>query len=212
MVVLEPKLKAVAKTGRDSLYRAAREPALVQVPAMSFLMVEGHGDPNTAQEYKDAITALYGMSYALKFALKKEAGLDCRVGPLEGLFWANDMADFGDRKTDWSWSMMIAQPDEVTPQRFATMLEEVKRKRGLAALDRIRLGRFDEGLCAQILHIGPFSAEGPSIDKLHAFIRSEGYSFDGRKQKHHEIYMSDPRRVAPARWKTVIRQPVAVSP
>ena len=209
MVLLEPKLKTIAKTGRGNLYKATAEPALVEVPAMTFLKVEGHGDPNTAPEYKDAITALYGMSYALKFALKREAGLDYRVGPLEGLFWADDMADFGDRKVDWSWAMMIAQPDEVTPQRFATMLEEVKRKKGLVALDRIRLEGFDEGLCAQILHIGPFTAEGPSIEKLHAFIHSQGYSFDGRKQKHHEIYMSDPRRVVPARWKTVIRQPVA---
>ena len=209
MVLLEPKLKTIAKTGRDSLYQATAEPALVEVPATTFAMVEGHGDPNTAPAYKDAITALYGLSYALKFALKREAGLDYRVGLLEGLFWADDMADFGDRKVDWSWTMMIAQPHEVTPQRFATMLEEVKRKKGLVALDRIRLEGFDEGLCAQILHIGPFTAEGPSIEKLHAFIRSQGYSFDGRKQKHHEIYMSDPRRVVPARWKTVIRQAVA---
>ena len=209
MVLLEPKQKAIAKTGRDSLYKAAPDPAFVQVPAMTFLMIDGQGDPNTAPEYRDAITALYGMSYALKFALKKEVGLDHRVGPLEGLFWADDMAGFGDRKADWSWTMMIALPDEVTAQRFATMLEEVKRKHGHVALDRMRLEGLDEGLCAQILHVGPFSAEGPSIEKLHAFIRAQGYSFDGRKQKHHEIYMSDPRRAVPARWKTVIRQPVA---
>lgn len=209
MAAVKSILKATVKVDRKSLYKAAAEPELVQVPDMSFVMIDGHGDPNTAQEYKDAIPALYGVSYALKFALKKEAALDYRVGPLEGLFWAQDMTEFGERKADWSWTMMIAQPDEVTPERFAKMLEEVKRKKGLVALDRIRLERFAEGLCAQILHIGPFSAEGPNIEKLHAFVGAQGYTFDGRKQKHHEIYMSDPRRVVPARWKTIIRQPVA---
>jgi hypothetical protein len=189
----------------------ASEPKLVNVPETNFLMIDGHGDPNTAQEYKDAIAALYSVSYALKFALKKEIGLDYRVGPLEGLFWAKNMAGFGDRKADWSWTMMIAQPDQVTPLRFASTLDEVKRKKGMVGLNQIKLERFDEGLCAQILHIGPFSAEGPNIEKLHEFIRSQGYTFDGRKQKHHEIYMSDPRRSIPARWKTMIRQPVAAT-
>lgn len=178
---------------------------------MSFLMIDGRGDPNTAQEYKDAIAALYSLSYALKFALKKERGLDCPVGPLEGLFWAKDMSVFADRKADWFWTMMIAQPDQVTSQRFAKTLEEVGRKKELVGLDRVRLVRFNEGLCGQLLHIGPYSAEGPNIERLHAFIRTEGYTFDGRMQKHHEIYMSDPRRTVPAKWKTIIRQPVVPS-
>jgi hypothetical protein len=203
---LEPK---ATKTDRDSVYKASEgKPELVAVPQMSFLMIDGHGDPNTGQEYKDAIMVLYGLSYALKFALRKEVGLDYRVGPLEGLFWAKDMAEFGNRKADWSWTMMIAQPDALTPQRFATVREDVKRKKDLVGIDRVRLERFEEGLCAQILHIGPFSAEGPNIEKLHAFIRTHGYGFDGRKQKHHEIYMSDPTRTVPAKWKTIIRQAV----
>ena len=117
MAAVKSILKAAVKVDRKSLYKAAAEPELVQVPEMRFVMIDGHGDPNTAQEYKDAIPALYSVSYALKFALKKEAVLDYRVGPLEGLFWAKDMSEFGERKVDWSWTMMIAQPDKVTPQR-----------------------------------------------------------------------------------------------
>jgi hypothetical protein len=210
MSVLQTKPQAIVKTDREGLYKAStREAGFVQVPEMIFLMIDGRGDPNTAQEYQDAIGALYGLSYALKFALKREIGLDWRVGPLEGLFWAKNLADFADRKADWLWTMMIAQPEQVTAQRFAAMREEVQRKKPTAGLDRVRLERFEEGLCAQILHIGPFSAEAPTIEKLHAFIRNQGYIFDGRKQRHHEIYMSDPRRVVPERWRTIIRQPVA---
>lgn len=210
MTVLKTTPEAAGKTDRTSFYKApAVQPELVDVPTMNFLMIDGHGDPNTSQEYKEAIGALYAMSYSLKFAFKKEIGLDYRVGPLEGLWWADDMARFGERKTDWSWTMMIAQPDQLTEQRFAAMQQEVGRKKRLPGLDRIRLDSFHEGLCAQILHVGPFSAEGPTIERLHSFIRERGYGFDGRRQKHHEIYLGDPRRAAPTKWKTVIRQPIA---
>ncbi|HSO93107.1 MAG TPA: GyrI-like domain-containing protein [Candidatus Dormibacteraeota bacterium] len=212
MAVMKIAPKTIVKTDRESVYKArSGEPEMVRVPEMTFLMIDGRGDPNTTQEYKDSIAALYTLSYAFKFALKKERGLDFRVGPLEGQFWAKEMSVFADRKADWLWTMMIAQPDQMTPQRFAKTLEEVRRKKELLGLDRIRLERFNEGLCAQLLHIGPYSAEGPNIEKLHAFIRTEGYTFDGRKQKHHEIYMSDPRRTVPPKWKTIIRQPVVLS-
>jgi hypothetical protein len=150
------------------------------------------------------------VSYTLKFTLMKAAVLDYRVGPLEGLWWAEDMADFGTaRKSDWIWTMMIAQPDAVTNERFAAARSDAARKKGLAALDRTRLERFTEGLCAQVLHVGPFSAEAPTIAALHAFIRDQDLGFDGARHKHHEIYLSDPRRSAPEKWKTIIRQPVA---
>ena len=210
MTVLKTMPAAARKPDRTSFDKAPADgPELVDVPTMNFLMIDGHGDPNTSQEYKEAIEALYAMSYSLKFALKKETGLDYRVGPLEGLWWADDMTRFAERKTDWSWTMMIAQPDRLTAQRSAAMQHEVGRKKQLPALNRIRLERFHEGLCAQILHVGPFSAEGPTIERLHSFIRERGYGFDGRRQKHHEIYLSDPRRAAPTKWKTVIRQPIA---
>jgi hypothetical protein len=198
---------------RDRLYKAsAGKPRIVYVPEMSFVMIDGHGDPNTSPDYKDAIQALYAISYTLKFALKREPGIQYRVGPLEGLWWAEDMTRFGvDGKEGWNWTMMIAQPDAVTPERFELAREEARRKKQLPAIDGVRLERFEEGESAQVLHVGPFSAEGPTILELHAFIQEQGHSFDGKLQKHHEIYLSDPRRSAPEKWKTIIRQPFSGS-
>jgi hypothetical protein len=196
---------------RELLYKAsAREPVIVRVPEMGFVMIDGQGDPNTSPGYADAIQALYSLSYTLKFGLKRELGLQYRVGPLEGLWWSEDMAEFSeDRKGDWSWIMMIAQPDEVTPDRFDLARTDVGHKKDLPGLPRARLQRFEEGTSAQILYIGPFSGEGPTIRRLHTFIKEQGHAFDGIHQKHHEIYLSDPRRSAPERWRTIIRQPFA---
>jgi hypothetical protein len=198
---------------RERLYKAsAGKPEMVLVPEMSFVMIDGHGDPNTSQDYKNAIEALYALSYTLKFALKKEQGLQYRVGPLEGVWWAEDMAAFDrERKGDWNWTMMIAQPDAVSPDRFELACKVARRKKQLPAIARARLERFEEGACAQVLHHGPFSAEGPTILELHAFIQEQGHSFDGKFQKHHEIYLSDPRRSAPEKWKTIIRQPFSTA-
>jgi hypothetical protein len=203
----------VASMGRERLYKASpMTPEIVQVPEMSFVMVDGHGDPNTAQEYADAIQALYSCSYTLKFALKKERGLEYRVGPLEGLWWADDpVAIRAGRKDDWDWTAMIGQPDDLTDERFETARQELQGKKDLPALALARFERFEEGTCAQILHVGPYSAESPTIEWLHEFIREEGYRFDGRYQKHHEIYLSDPRRSPPERWKTIIRQPISTA-
>ena len=194
---------------RDLLYKApARSPVIVRVPAMGFVMIDGKGDPNTSPEYAEAIQALYPLSYTLKFALKRELGLQYRVGPLEGLWWSEDVAAFSeDRKSDWSWTMMIAQPDEVTPDRFDLARTDVAQKKDAPALARARLERFEEGPSAQILYVGPFSEEGPTIARLHAFIHEQGGTFDGVHQRHHEIYLSDPRRSPPEKWKTIIRQP-----
>jgi len=195
---------------RERLYKAlAGKPEIVHVPEMSFVMIDGQGDPNTSRDYKDAIEALYTLSYTLKFALKKEQGLQYRVGRLEGLWWAEDLTAFdADRKGEWMWTMMIAQPDVLTRERFEVARDEIGRKKELPAMAKARLERFEEGSCAQVLHVGPFSAESPTIAMLHAFIRDQGYSING---KHHEIYLSDPRRSAPEKWKTIIRQPFSVS-
>jgi hypothetical protein len=194
----------------EKLYEASRLPELVRVPELTFVMIDGHGDPNTSAEYREAIQALYGLSYTLKFGLKKELGLNYRVGPLEGRWWADDMDEFAiGRKADWHWTAMIAQPDVVTRDRFGRARAEVQRKKGLAALERARLERFDEGLAAQVLYLGPYSDEGPTIERLHGFIRESGYTFDGRREQHHELYLGDPRRSAPEKLRTIIRQPVA---
>lgn len=198
----------IKKSRPADLYRPRlTEAELVDVPPMQFLMVDGRGDPITSVEYRQAIEALYGTSYRLKFLLKKK-GHDFKVAPLESLWWAPDMNSFEvGRKADWRWTAMIMQPDEVTPEDFASARDELKRKKPSSAVEKLRLERFDEGPAAQIMHIGPYSAEAPTITRLHAFIRELGYTFDGTKQKHHEIYLGDPRRAAPDKLKTVIRQP-----
>jgi hypothetical protein len=192
------------------LYRARRTPELVEVPELSFLMIDGHGDPNHSERYQQALQALYAVSYTLKFALKKQRGLDWRVAPLEGLWWAQDMAQFSvQRKADWDWTMMIRQPAQVTPQLVEQTVQQVAQTKQLPLARELRLERFTEGPAAQVLYVGPYSAEGPTIAALHAFLHEHGRSFDGRRHKHHEIYLSDPRRTAPERLKTIIRQPVS---
>lgn len=193
----------------DRLYEAARTPELVRVPELGFLMVDGHGDPNTSTEYREAIETLYTLSYTLRFGLKKALGVVYRVGPLEGLWWSDDPTDFvRDNKAAWNWTAMISQPDIVTLERFEEAREEARRKKRPAGLDRARLVRFDEGLAAQVLYLGPYSDEGPTIERLHAFIHELGHTLAGR---HHEIYLGDPRRSAPERLRTIIRQPIGRS-
>jgi hypothetical protein len=185
----------------------AKEVVIVDIPVMRFLMVDGTGDPNTAQEYKDALEALYSVAYTLKFLIKKEKAIDYPVMALEGLWWTNDMREFSiDNKNAWLWTMMIMQPEEVAEELFEQVLEQVKKKKPSPTLAKMRMQRFHEGISAQIMHIGPFSAEGPTIAKLHAFIKEHGYTFNGIEQKHHEIYLSDPRRATPEKMRTVIRQ------
>jgi hypothetical protein len=193
-----------------SLYRAGRDPRLVDVPPMSFLMIDGSGDPNTSADYRDAIAALYSLSYTIKFMLKK-AGMDIRVSALEGLWWADEMAEFSSHSTtNWRWTTMIAQPDAVTADVFEQALAQVREKKSVRALDQVRLARFAEGQSAQFLHVGPYATEGPTIERLHRFIHDCGGTFDGRRQKHHEIYLSDPSGTAPARLRTIVRQPFTV--
>jgi len=181
-----------------------REPTLVKVPSFSYLMVDGKGDPNVSADFRQAIQTLYGLSYTLKFQLKKE-GVEHVVGPLEGLFHAKDPSVFlTGKKKEWQWTLMILQPKEVTAKRLSAARAELMKKK-LATLPDVRLAKLAEGLCAQVLHIGPYAAEGPTIEGLHRFISENGCAFAG---PHHEIYLSDPGRTAPERLKTIIRQPV----
>jgi hypothetical protein len=190
---------------------SAKEAAVVDVPAMNFLMIDGAGDPNTAQEFKDAVEALYGVSYALKFMIKKgPTAIDYGVMPLEGLWWADDMSAFikGVREA-WKWTVMIMQPELVTKELFSEALEQVNKKKNPPALSKVRFEAYHEGLSAQTMHIGPYAAEAPTIERLHAFIKDQGYELRG---KHHEIYLSDPRKATPEKMKTIIRQPVKIIP
>jgi len=191
------------------LYRSsAGKVEIVEVPQMNFLMINGKGDPNTSQEFKHAVEALFSLSYAIKFMIKKgEAGIDYGVLPLEGLWRADDMSSFSvDSKENWKWTLMIMQPEFVTKEMVEKATEEVRKKKSLIALPLVRFESFAEGKAAQIMHIGPFSEEGPTVEKMHVFIEDSGSQRIG---KHHEIYLSDIRRSAPEKWKTIIRQPMS---
>ena len=190
------------------LYAPPKNFVLVDVPKMQFLMVDGHGDPNTAQEYQDALEALYAVAYKLKFASKKLLGRDYVVPPLEGLWWSANMDSFTSMrdKSQWDWTMMIMTPGWITPQMFTETVELVHKSKNPQALGKVRMECYHEGLSVQIMHIGSYDDEGPVLMQLHQeFLPQNVYQENG---KHHEIYLSDPRKVAPQKLKTVLRQPV----
>lgn len=181
--------------------------SLVQVPKMNFLMIDGKGSPNNNPDYSDALGALYSVAYTLKFAVKKgPLETDFKVMPLEGLWWTDDMSKFTlEDRGNWLWRMMIMVPDLVTQDMALQSIEAVRKKKNPPCLGEVRFESFEEGLSAQIFHAGPYGeAERPSVEKLHAFIKENGYALRGR---HHEIYFNSPLRTNPAKLKTIIRQP-----
>ena len=186
---------------------SSKECSIVDVPEMQFLMVDGAGDPNTSVAYTEAVEALYAMSYTLKFISKQES-VDYTVMPLEGLWWTPNPAEFSmEDKSAWEWTALMVQPEHITTDLVTNAADEVRKKRDPAALDRVRLERYREGLAVQILYFGPYADEAPTIERLHRFAIDGGYQLRG---KHHEIYLSDPRRTAPEKLRTVIRQPIEV--
>ena len=189
------------------LYNPPRLFVTVDVPEMQFVMVDGHGDPNTTQDYKDAVEALYAVAYKIKFMSKKGLEKDYTVPPLEGLWWAEDMETFITRhKSQWDWTMMIMTPDWISAEFFADAIGQVRKAKDPAAINKVRLERYHERMSVQIMHIGSYDDEGPVLSQMHSdFIPNNGFVENG---KHHEIYLSDPRRVAPEKLKTVLRQPV----
>jgi hypothetical protein len=185
---------------------SSKQIAIVDVPEMNFLMIDGTGDPNTSVAYRNAVEALFAVSYSLKFMVKKgEQAVDYAVMPLEGLWWVDDMTGFSmNDKQAWKWTSMIMQPEYVTEELLQEALKQVRKKKDLPALSGMRFESFHEGQAAQVLYFGPYSDEAPTIEGIHRFILEQGRRLRGR---HHEIYLSDPRRTAPAKLKTVIRQP-----
>lgn len=197
------------KKALKPLYQAPSDTVVeVDVPAMTFLMIDGEGDPNASPAYVQAVEALFSVSYATKFKVKKgPQAIDYGVMPLEGLWWVDDMARFSvEDKSIWKWTLMIMQPPFVDRQTMQDAIDRVAATRQASApvLSTLRVESLHEGRCAQVMHIGPFSAEGPTIEKLHQFIAARGQMTG----KHHEIYLSDIRRARPASWKTLIRQPM----
>lgn len=190
------------------LYAPPKKFVIVEVPEMKFLMVDGHGDPNVAQEYQDAVEALYAVAYKIKFASKKQLGKDYVVPPLEGLWWAENMDLFTTArdKSQWDWTMMIMTPGWISYEMFSDSHKLVRQGKNLAALDKVRLENFHEGLSVQIMHVGSYDDEAPTLMKMHEeFIPKNGYLENG---KHHEIYLGDPRRTDPEKLRTVLRQPI----
>jgi hypothetical protein len=184
-----------------------KEPVIVDVPPLNFLALDGSGDPNNSPLYQETVQSLYSLSYGLKFAIKKAGGPEYQVMPLEGLWWAEDMSDFITRdKQNWIWTMLIAQPAPVTPEWLETVRAATLAKKDAAPrVAEVRWLTYTEGLSVQLMHLGPYSAEGPNIQRMHQFAFAQGYRLEG---KHHEIYLGDPRRTAPEKLRTVLRQPI----
>lgn len=204
-------LPAPTKLDLRSKYRSLYVPTergfhVVDVPPFSFLMIDGSGDPNEGTSFQEAIQALFATSYTLKFMVRGgPLALDYSVMPLEAL-WSGPAGSpvVPDRKDEFFWTSMVMQPEFVSEPLVASAIEVVRKKHDSPSLSRLRIEQFTEGRAAQIMYRGPYSAEGPTIDHLHEFIRSRGGRLRGR---HHEIYLGDPRRARPENLRTVIRQP-----
>ena len=184
---------------------------VVDVPETRYLMADGHGDPNTSPAFTEAVEALYPVAYKLKFA-SRDLGRDYVVPPLEGLWWAADMAAFTTArdKSRWDWTLMLMVPEWIDPAMVPAAVEQAGARGRPARLDDVRLGTLAEGRCVQTLHVGSFDDEAGVLAHLHdEVIPGLGLAMAGR---HHEIYLSDFRRVPPDRRRTILRQPVTVAP
>lgn len=197
------------KKFKDLYLPSKKRVAIIDVPNMHFLKIDGQGSPGDSPEYKDAMKVLYAVAYKIKF-LSKAEGKDYVVPPLEGLWWADDMDDFTNGNRDmWKWTMMIMQPEWVNEELLKEAIDITAEKKPelKKVLPKLRFEEYNEGKSAQIMHIGPYTEEGPTIEKLHQFIKEQGGKFNGYTQKHHEIYIGDPNRGKPENLRTVIRQP-----
>ena len=193
------------KKEMKQLYTAGKEPAIVTVPEMTFIAYDGQGDPNTSKEFQDSMGVIFGLAYTIKF-MCKEIDKDFVVMPLEGLWWTDDMSDFSvANKEKWKWTVIIALPNYIDIEIFNEAKKKLFAKKKLSNIGKARLEKYEDGLSAQILHSGPYAEETPTIEKLHSFIKEQGYRMH---KKHREIYFNSPQKVAPEKLKTIIRQPI----
>ncbi|HPN39491.1 MAG TPA: GyrI-like domain-containing protein [Melioribacteraceae bacterium] len=185
---------------------SVKDVTFVGIPAFNFLMIDGIGDPNS-QNFQNSVAALYSIAYSIKFSCKKNPQLfDFTVPPLEGLWYFEENSDYLKvAREKWQWTLLIMMPEFVTSEIFEKAKTEVSKKKENELVDNVRFELFDEGACAQIMHIGSYATEEPTVEKLHKTIKKAGYKLSG---KHHEIYLSDPRKTAPEKLKTIIRQPI----
>ncbi len=204
-----PGKKADLKKEFPNLYNPPRDPHILEIPDMRFFMVDGTGYPVDNPLYQEAMQLLYGASFTLKMSVMKPTGKDYVVPPLEGLWWADDMTVFTDlymeRKDEWKWTSMIRIPDFVKEEQIKEALVLFKEKKNPSNFNKLRYETYAEGTVVQVLHLGPFSEEGPVIANMHKYAEEMGYLLHN---KHHEIYLSDPRRTKPEKLRTVIRQPI----
>jgi len=191
---------------------SAKKAEIVEVPRLKFVMIDGRiepgMEPGTSPGFVDAMTALYGAAYTLKFTskLRKDNPIDYSVMAVEGLWFVEDGNFDITIKDNWLYTLMILQPEHITPELLADALEQIRKKRGdHPALTRLRLEDFQEGLCVQMMHIGPYATEPATVGKMDAYAREQGYMMH---HKHHEIYLSDPRRAQPEKLKTILRHPI----
>lgn len=196
---------------RELYFPSAKEVSIVDVPSMNFIVLDGvvkAGEKvSESLEFQNSFPVLYGLSYTLKFMLKKTGLPEYVVMPLEALWWTDEEGgfDIGNTKVPWRFRVMIVQPDFITREHYLQAGEQLKTKKDPPGLLKARFERFHEGKCVQIMHVGPYAEEGPTIQKLHDFAESNGCKLH---DKHHEIYLSDPRRTRPERLKTVLRHPI----
>ena len=194
------------------LYLPKAKPMLVEVPSISFIMVDGKGAPE-GEEYQNAVEALYALTFTIKMSkmggMQPEGYFEYVVPPLEGLWYGDKERFETNRREEWLWTSMIRQPEFVTPDVFAWAAGECRRKKPDVDVSRARLETFREGLCVQMMHIGAYDDEPASVAQMDAFLRENGYENDFTAERlHHEIYLSDPRKTAAEKRKTVIRHPV----
>lgn len=192
------------KKQHKAFFAPKKTPGIVEIPALPYLMIDGAGAPES-EAFKDAVAALFSAAYTLKFLVKGSGRTDFAVAPFGARWWADDMSAFvAGRRDDWQWTVMIMQPDHVTAADLdATLAELSRKKKRVPTHDKLRLETLEEGTCVQVLHLGPYADEGPVIAGMHAYAEEQGYALTG---KHHEVYLSDPRRTAPEKLKTVLRQ------
>jgi hypothetical protein len=184
---------------------SANKIEFVEVPELQYLMIDGKGNPNDSIEFQNSVEALYGLAYTLKFMSKVENNFDYTVMPLEGLWWSDDLNNFAtNNKDEWLWTLMIMTPKIINENNLEIAKQKILEKKEVRNLDLVRLESYAEGKSAQLLHIGPYSEEYINIMKIHKVIEDSGFSLT---KKHHEIYLSDPRRTAPDKLKTILRQP-----
>lgn len=198
------------------LYMPKTTPCIIDVPAMRFIMVDGKGNPNTSELYAQAVELLYGLSYTIKMSKKgdrqPEGYFDYVVPPLEGLWWFENNYFDGtviNRKDEFSWTMMLRQPDFVNNDVFEEAKKSLSGKKKGIDTSVARFEEFTEGLCGQVMHVGPYDEEPGTIAKLEEYIKAQSYRTEmSGKRQHHEIYLGDPRKVAPEKLHTVIRHPI----